>query len=143
MAPASGIAVARRFLALTRTYIRQTQGCEIEHQPAWLRATVGPGLANEVQECYRAVAMECLRGTCHRVLVLGLAQLDATAHIAGRDALRSLALAGVPEGFRLALVALTPDLVGIYDEAVLEADRLGIKARRFGTEQEAERWLAA
>ena len=104
---------------------------------------MGPGLAHEVQECYRTVAMQCLHGGCHRVLILGSSQSDPSAHIAGRDALRSLALAGMPEGFRLALVALTPDLVDIYDYAVLDAARLGIEARRFGSEAEAERWLSA
>lgn len=128
---------------MTRKFIRQTAGCEIEHQPSWLRATIGPGLATEIQECYRSVAMECLHGSCHRVLIVGRSSFDATAHIAGRDALRSLALAGAPEGFRLALVALTPDLEGIYDDAVLDADRLGIEARRFGSAAEAERWLAS
>lgn len=87
--------------------------------------------------------MECLRGTCHRVMVLGEARIDPAAHLAGRDALRSLALAGMVPGFRLAFVALTPNLIDIYDDAVLEADRLGIDARRFGSEDEAARWLGA
>ena len=108
-----------------------------------MRVRVGPGLAAEIQECYRQAAMECLRGGCHRILVLGNASFDPTAHLAGRDALRSLALAGVPANFRLALVALSPNLVGIYDDAVLEADRLGLEARRFGDEAEAQRWLSA
>jgi hypothetical protein len=113
----------------------------MKHEAGWLRAKIGSALAAEVQACYRAVAMECLRGHCHRVLILGEAKSDAAAHLAGRDAMRSLALAGVQPGFRLALVALTPNLVGIYDDAVLEADRLGIDARRFGSEDEAARWL--
>jgi len=120
-----------------------TQACDLKHEASWLRATVGPGLAAEIQECYRAIAMECLRGNCQRVLILGQAKVDATAHLAGRDALRSLALAGVPGGFRLAFVALSSNLVGIYDDAVLEADRLGLDARRFGAEEEAARWLGA
>jgi hypothetical protein len=115
--------------------------CEIAREPGWLRVSVGPGLADEVQECYRAAAMECLRNRCERVLVLGVATFDPTAHLAGRDALRSLALAGVPGGFRLALVALTPDLIAVYDAAVLEAERLGIDVRRFMVEEDAERWL--
>lgn len=87
--------------------------------------------------------MECLRGSCQRVLILGTAKFDAQVHLAGRDALRSLALAGMPPGFRMAFVALTPNLIEIYDDAVLEADRLGIDARRFGAEEEAARWLGA
>lgn len=109
----------------------------------WLRVTVGPALADEVQECYRAAAMECLRGHCERVLVLGSAKFDPMAHVAGRDALRSLALAGMPARFRLGLVALSANLVSVYDDAVLEAKRLGLEARRFETEAEAEAWLAA
>ena len=107
-----------------------------------IRRTVGPGLASEVQESYRAIAAECLQGGCRRVLILGTAKLDATAHIAGRDALRALALAGVPAGFRLALIALTANLIPIYDAAVLEAQSLGIEARRFMVEDDAREWLA-
>ena len=112
-------------------------------EPGWLRVSVGPGLAAEVQECYRRAAMECLRGTCRRILVLGVASFDPAAHLAGRDALRSLALAGVPADFRLALVALTSNLVAIFDDVVAEAGRLGLEARRFGAAAEAERWLNA
>jgi len=115
--------------------------CEIVRTPGWLRVSVGNALADEVQECYRTAAMECLRGHCHRVLVLGLATFDPMAHLAGRDALRSLALAGVSDSFRLALVALSANLVRIYDDAVQEAGRLGLAARRFESQAEAERWL--
>lgn len=115
--------------------------CEIARESGWLRVSVGPGLAAEIQECYRTAAMECLSGGCHRILIVGSASFDPSAHLAGRDALRSLALAGVPQGFRIAFVALSSNLVGIYDDAVLEADRLGLETRRFGAEAEAERWL--
>jgi hypothetical protein len=47
----------------------------------------------------------------------------------------------VPADFRLALVAKSPMLIAVYDAAVIEAGRLGLEARRFITEQEAERWL--
>ena len=103
---------------------------------------MGPALADEVQACYRTAAMECLHGHCRRVLVLGLASFDPSAHLAGRDALRSLALAGAPNGFRLALVPRSANLVRIYDDAVLEAARLGLEAQRFESETDAERWLA-
>jgi hypothetical protein len=127
----------------TDTIVRQGAGCDIRQHRQWLRARVGPGLADEVQECYRALANECLTRQCERVLVLGVSQFDAFDHLAGRDALRSLALVGVPRGFRLAFVALTPDLIAVYDAAVLEAERLRIEARRFVDEADAERWLAA
>jgi hypothetical protein len=49
----------------------------------------------------------------------------------------------MPDGFRLALVALSPNLVRIYDDAVQEAGRLGLEARRFDAEADAETWLGS
>jgi hypothetical protein len=123
------------------TPIRHEAGCEIDQVERCLRATVGPGLADEVQECYRVLANECLVRQCNRMLVIGIATLDPFYHLAGRDALRSIALAGVPTDFRLALVAKSATLIAVYDAAVVEAERLGLSARRFGTEEDAERWL--
>jgi len=121
--------------------IRQEAGCEIAQGDRYLRATVGPGLADEVQECYRTLANECLVRQCKRVLVIGVATIDPFYHLAGRDALRALALAGVPADFRLALVAKSATLIAVYDAAVVEASRLGLEARRFTSEEDAERWL--
>jgi hypothetical protein len=125
----------------TTTDIHHAPGCEIDRQQGYIRATVGPGLAEEVQECYRTLASECVVRQCSRVLVIGIGTLDPFYHLAGRDALRSVALAGVPADFRLALVAKNPSLIAVYDAAVVEAGRLGLEARRFITEEEAERWL--
>ncbi len=126
---------------MTSAPIRHDPGCEIGQADGYLRAQVGPGLADEVQECYRAFANECLVRQCNRVLVIGVATIDPFYHLACRDALRSLALAGVPADFRLALVAKSPTLIAVYDAAVIEAGRLGLDARRFQSEEEAERWL--
>ena len=123
------------------TPIRHDPGCEIDQAERYLRATVGPGLADEVQECYRWLANECLVRQCNRMLVIGIATIDPFYHLAGRDALRSIALAGVPADFRLALVAKSATLIAVYDAAVIEAGRLGLDARRFQSEEEAERWL--
>jgi len=38
-------------------------------------------------------------------------------------------------------VAKSATLIAVYDAAVVEAGRLGLQARRFQTEEEAERWL--
>jgi hypothetical protein len=121
--------------------IHQAAGCEIIQHPGYLRATVGPGLADEVQECYRALAAACITRACNRVLVIGEATLDPFYHLAGRDTLRSIALAGVPADFRLALVAMNAGLIAVFDAAVVEAGRLNLQARRFITREEAERWL--
>jgi hypothetical protein len=121
--------------------IHQDAGCEIDWDEGFLRAMVGPGLAEEVQRCYRALATECITRQCSRLLVIGHATLDPFYHLAGRDALRSLALAGVPKDFRLALVAKSAGLIAVFDTAVVEAGRHGLDARRFLTEEEAETWL--
>jgi acetyl-CoA acetyltransferase len=98
-------------------------------------------LASEVQERYRAIVNECLQQQTARALIVGGASVDAFYHLALRDALRAMSVAGVPPRFRIALVAETPDLIAIYDAAVMEAERCGIEARRFQTAEEAERWL--
>ena len=117
--------------------------CEIDLKKGHLRVTVGPGLPDEVQECYRAVANQCVTSGCERVLVVGNAKVDAFSHLALRDALRAMALAGVPAGFRLAMVADSANLIAVYDAVVVEAARLGLEARRLMTEEEAARWLAS
>jgi hypothetical protein len=118
-------------------------GCTIDLTGRVLRVQVGPALTDEVQQCYRAVANECVTRGCERVLVLGSAKTDAFAHLALRDALRAMALAGLPAEYRLAVVAETANLIAVYDAVVVEAGRLGIQARRFMTEEEAARWLRA
>ena len=127
----------------TTTPIRQTPGCGIERTGERLRVAVGPALPDEVQECYRAVANECVIGGCNRVLIVGNAKIDAFSHLALRDVLRAMAVVGLPDPFRLATVAETANLIAVYDAAVVEAARLGIESRRFMTEEDALRWLAA
>jgi hypothetical protein len=125
----------------TSTPIHQGKGCDIAQTEGHIRVDVGPGLATEVQACYRAFVAECLNRQCARALIVGIADLDPFYHLAARDALRAMALAGVPANFRLAFVAKTGGLIAVYDTAVVEASRLGIEARRFITEDDAERWL--
>jgi hypothetical protein len=127
----------------TSTHIHNKAGCWIELQGEHLRVAVGPALPDEVQDCYHAFANECVTRTCKRVLIVGNAKIDAFSHLALRDVLRAMALAGVPEGFRLALVADTANLIAVYDTAVIEAGRLGLDARRFMNEQDAAGWLAS
>jgi hypothetical protein len=124
------------------TPIRHTEGCDIDQAPHYLRGTVGPGLADEVQECYRAFVNECLQRQSSRALILGRARIDAFNHLALRDVLRAMSVAGLPAGFRIAFVAQTPDLIAIYDAAAVEAGRCGIDGRRFLNEADAELWLA-
>lgn len=125
------------------TPIRRLQGCNIGAGEHYIRGAVGPGLAVEVQECYRIFVHECLQRNCKRALIIGRATIDAFYHLALRDALRSMAMAGLPPEFRLALVAETPDLIAVYDAALVEARRYGIEARRLRTEADALQWLSS
>jgi hypothetical protein len=124
------------------TPIRHTEGCAIDEAGGCIRGSVGSGLADQVQECYRAFVHECLQRQSRRALVVGTAKSDAFNHLAVRDALRSMSVAGLPSGFRIAFVAATPQLIAVYDAAVVEAGRCGIEARRFRSEADAQRWLA-
>jgi len=117
--------------------------CAIDRTDGVLRVQVGPGLPDEVQRCYHAIATECVKQACQHVLIIGSSRIDAFSHLALRDVLRAMALAGLPAGFRLAAVAETANLIAVYDAAVVEAGRLGIESRRFMTEEDALRWLAA
>lgn len=56
---------------------------------------------------------------------------DAFTHLAAGDSIGSMVPAGVPAGFRLAVVALDAHMVAVYDAAVMEARRQGLEARRF------------
>jgi hypothetical protein len=117
--------------------------CEIRPAEHFLRVFVGAGLAHEVQECYRAFVNECLQRQCQHALVVGESGADAFAHLAARDAIRSMVVAGVPPGFRLAFVAGDAGMIAVYDAAVVEARRNGMDARRFADEKAAEQWLMA
>lgn len=123
--------------------IFSSQCCVIDDSPQYLRCIVGSGLPHQVQECYRTLAAECLRRQGKRILVIGAGGGDSTVHLAGRDAMKALAIAGMPAGFRLAVVAATPDMIDIYDSAILEASSCGMQARRFDTEEQATAWLRA
>jgi hypothetical protein len=121
--------------------IFSSQCCVIDDSPQYLRCVVGAGLPNQVQECYRTLAEECLRRQGKRLLVVGAGGGDPAVHLAGRDAMKALAVAGVPAAFRVAVVAATPDMADIYDSAILEAASCGMQARRFDTEADAAAWL--
>jgi hypothetical protein len=108
-----------------------------------VRGTVGPGHATEVQTCYANWASACLLSQCDRALLVGSSAGDEFAHLAARDALGAMVLAGLPQQFRLALVAQTAHLIAVYDAVVVEAQRRGLDARRFRDEEDALNWLRA
>ena len=121
--------------------IRATEHCDITLVDNCLRAVVGPGLADEIQACYQDIVTECLRRNCSRLLIIGRSRYDPFFHLALRDALSAMAIAGLPAGFKLALVAGNAALIAIYDAVALEAQRRGIDAQRLTDEAKAKEWL--
>ncbi len=118
-----------------------SEECEIQGSGVFLRAKIRRGHVDEVQECYRTMAVECVRRGCTRLLIVGSESDDAYAHRALNDALRSLSVAGLPGDFRLALVPASLVVAQVYDAAITEASKMGIAARRFRDERAAAAWL--
>lgn len=116
--------------------------CEISTVDGCVRASVGRGHAHEIQECYGDWARACLSGGARCGLLVGASDGDAFVHLAARDAIASMALAGLPSGFRIAVIALNAPLIAIYDTVVVAALRRGIEARRFQDEASASAWLS-
>ncbi len=115
--------------------------CEIAIVGDYVRASVGPGSAGEIQQCYQDWACACLLGEYRRALLVGASLGDEFAHLAARDAVASMVLAGIPPQFRLAVVARNAHLIAVYDAVIVAALRQGIDARRFQDEADAVRWL--
>ncbi len=126
---------------MARTASTARPVCEIGIVDDYVRADVGPGRAGEIQKCYEDWACACLGGQYRRALLVGTSRGDEFAHLAARDAIASMAIAGIPADFRLAVVAHSVLLITVYDAVVVAARRHGIDARRFQDEKEAVRWL--
>lgn len=118
-----------------------SEECETQGVGVFLRAKISRGHVDEVQECYRTMAVECVRRGCTRLLIVGSESDDAYAHRALNDALRSLSVAGFPRDFRLALVPASLVVAAVYDAVITQAVNMGIAARRFRDERAATAWL--
>ena len=115
--------------------------CELGVVDGFAAARVGPGQASEIQKCYQDWACACVAEGCRGALLVGASDGDAFPHLAARDAIASIALAGTPAGFRIAVVAGNAALIVVYDAVVVAARRHGIDARRFQDEKGALHWL--
>jgi len=116
--------------------------CELETVRGIARAAIHPGHAAQVRQCYEDWATACVLGQFRRGLLVGVSGGDAFVHLAARDALAALAIAGIPADFRLALVALDAHLIAVYDAVVVAGARHGIEARRLSDEAAALDWLS-
>jgi hypothetical protein len=94
----------------------------------------------EMAQTCRELAAKCLSSDANRVLVLANG-CNPDGNLALRNAFTTMLLAGIPAGFRLALVTDVPRVTALF--AYLERDLLvlGVHARSFGHESEAVDWL--
>src|SRR5260221_2188787 len=93
---------------------------------------VEPGLSSaaELQSTYRAFAVLCIKNRITRALVKAIDSDPAGEH-ALRDAFTMMLLAGIPAGWKLALVAGTPAVEARYPNAQRDLTLAGREARRF------------
>jgi hypothetical protein len=90
----------------------------------------------------RAFAVACLENDLNRVLI-DAADSDSDGYSAVRDAMTTLILAGIPHGFRLAVVTNVPRLHALFVDVQRDLLRLGVPARCFSEETRALEWLLA
>ena len=108
--------------------------------PAYLKAEFGYGTATQIAELLRTLAVTCIQKQSARVLVVA-GDDDRAGEHALRNALITMILAGIPDDFRLALVAAAPRVKHVYRDAQRDFTAAGATTRLFDTEEEAARWL--
>ncbi|HEY5899333.1 MAG TPA: hypothetical protein VIV54_17325 [Burkholderiales bacterium] len=115
--------------------------CSVDQVDGYIRAHIGRGSTAQVEECYRTLASIALQHKFDRVLVVGLGAGEPHAHLAARDIVIAFSVIGVPAGFKLAFVPTTDATRNGYRHAEIEASKRGLRAKVFGSEEEAVDWL--
>lgn len=105
-----------------------------------LRAELGYGTAIEIAELSRGLAAACIQKQIKRVLVVAGGN-DPEGERYLRNALTMIVLAGIPAGFRLALVAPLPRTAHIYRNTHGDFNAAGVRTCMFEKEEDAVRWL--
>jgi hypothetical protein len=112
----------------------------LSQTPAYLRAEFTYGTITENAELFRALAVTCVERQISRVLVAAGDHEPANER-ALRDALTIMVLAGLAEGFRLAIVAAAPRVAYTYRHFQRDVSAAGVATRLFESEDDAVRWL--
>ena len=94
----------------------------------------------EMAQACRQLAAECLSRDVNRVLVLANG-CDPEGNLALRNAFSTMLLAGIPTGFRLALVTDVPRVRALFADLERDLRVLNVNAKAFGDESEAVEWL--
>jgi hypothetical protein len=97
--------------------------------------------ALEIGKTYRDLGVLCVNGEA-RCLILKAGDVATRAHFAVRDIFTALALeAGVPEGFRLAIVARAAPVRALYRSLFRELRLMRVTVELFEDDEAARRWL--
>ena len=112
----------------------------IEHHSQYVAVDCRDADARMWSERTRAFAVACIEQNVNRVLV-DATDCDTEGHYALRDALTTLILAGIPTGFRLALVTNVSRLQALFGPLQRDLQLLQIPARCFAEDGEAIDWL--
>lgn len=107
---------------------------------AQLRIEFGYVTVTELAELYRALAVTCVERQIARVLILA-GDDEPAGERALRDAMTMMVLAGIPDDFRLALVAALPRTAQTYRNTPRDFNAAGITTRLFASEEDAVQWL--
>lgn len=113
---------------------------QLTETPGYLRVQFSYATATEIAELFRALAVRCIEAQIKRVLVLA-GDDDPAGERSLRDALSVMVLAGMPNGFRLAVVAELPRVAQTYRNTQRDFTAAGIPTRLFDHPEEAMRWL--
>lgn len=105
-----------------------------------LRLEFGYVTVTEIAVLYRALAVTCVQQQITRVLIVA-GDDEPAGERALRNALTMMVLAGVPRGFRLALVAAVPRVANTYRNTPRDFTAAGIGTRLFDNEADATSWL--
>src|SRR6185503_6514527 len=112
----------------------------IVERDGYLTVEFGYGTSTEIGEIYRALAVRCIEEEVKRVLVKP-GDADPVGERALRDAFTMILLAGIAQGFRIALVSSEPRIVARYRICVHDLLLANVNARLFGNADEAVSWL--
>jgi hypothetical protein len=116
-------------------------GERLRETPGQLRVEFGYSTASELAEMYRAMAVACIERQIARVLIVA-GDEEPAGERALRDALTTMVLAGIADGFRLTIVA-RHRAAHTYRLTQRDFNAAGISTRLFDNEDDAVRWLEA
>ena len=113
----------------------------IRESPDYTRVECPPCCSvGEIGALYRSVAVLCIQKEINRLLIIS-SNDDPAGPQALRDSFTVMLLAGLPPGFRVALVGSTATVVHAYGTAHRDLRAAKVDAGLFDAEKGAVRWL--